>query len=146
MSTIAPDISKLTPMQRAWLTAYKGEAAGNAMRAARLAGYKRPQQSGDQVKKRLESLGYLDPEQLSNPEIMPIEQIRQWWVDVFTGAADGGPSGPVPWAQRVKASELLAKSMGGFIDRVEHSTDTGAVRLVLELPDNGRREDDGEDE
>lgn len=52
--------------------------------------------------------------------------------------------GEQPMRERLKASELLAKSEGDFLERVEHSG-TGLAEIIIEarnrvirIPDNGR--------
>jgi phage terminase small subunit len=105
---------RLTEKQRRFVEAYMGEAAGNGTRAAELAGYQ-----GN--RRTLESIG---SENLRKPEIVramtqrvaddPVVADRklrqQFWSDVMRDV-------DVELRWRLKASELLGKSQGDFVER-----------------------------
>lgn len=59
---------------------------------------------GEQIKE--------EQEEIKSKQIKSVEEIQEWWAEMMenTGAKD---------ADRIKCSELLAKSQGAFIDKVE---------------------------
>ena len=105
----------LTPKQRAFVKAYRGQAKGNATEAARLAGYKHPRQMGSENLTKPDIQQALGTTPTSNPRIASPERIREWWSGVFEGREE--PDAKL--SDRLKAAELLAKSGGMFIERRE---------------------------
>ena len=107
---------KFTQKQQRFIDAYMGEAAGNATEACRLAGY----EGNDNV------LGVQGYDNLRNPKIAKeIERLVQespliasrtdrqrFWTEVMS-------SSECEMKDRLRASEILGKSQGDFIDRVE---------------------------
>lgn len=59
---------------------------------------------GEQIKE--------EQEEIKSKQIKSVEEIQEWWAEMMenTSAKD---------ADRIKCSELLAKSQGAFIDKVE---------------------------
>ncbi|QDG49310.1 terminase small subunit [Persicimonas caeni] len=123
-------MTKLTEKQRRFVEAYLGKACGNATEAARIAGY-----SGDDD--TLSSTGY---ENLRKPQIQEaidertdedplvadrIDRQRFWTGVMYDPNAT--------MSDRLKASTLLAKSQGDFVDRTitEHK---GEVTYKLDVP------------
>ena len=104
----------LTPKQRAFVKAYKGQSRGNATEAARLAGYKQPEKMGYQNLQKLAIRSALGPDITSNPRIASPERLQEFW----TGVLEGGEL-DAKMNERLKASELLAKCQGMFIERKE---------------------------
>ena len=53
-----------------------------------------------------------EQEEIKSKQIKSVEEIQEWWAEMMenTNAKD---------ADRIKCSELLAKSQGAFIDKVE---------------------------
>ena len=49
--------------------------------------------------------------------IASIIDIQQFWTNIYQGKVDDGEY-PAKLSDRIKASELLAKSKGGFLDKV----------------------------
>lgn len=122
--------TNLTEKQRRFVEAYMGEACGNATEAARLAGY-----SGDDD--TLSSTGY---ENLRKPQIQKaidertdddplvadrMDRQRFWSAVMYDATAS--------MSDRLKASTLLAKSQGDFVERTitEHR---GEVTYKLDIP------------
>ena len=109
---------KLTARQRRFVEVY----TGNATEAALAAGYS---------PKTAHSIG---AENLKKPEIMKAiraregkrmskaiatrEQRQQFWTDTMNDDGQG-------MRDRLKASELLGKSEGDFLERLEHSGNVG---------------------
>jgi phage terminase small subunit len=118
----------LSPRQQRFVELYVGNG-GNAMRAAADAGYKRPQQQGAE---NLEKPGIRNAiKALTQPDhdrrIATAEERRRFWSAVLRGEGTDGDGNPPKWADRLKASELLGKSSGDFIDRVDATT-----RIIVE--------------
>lgn len=118
----------LTPKQKLFVQYY----CGNATDAARKAGYK-----GDEgvlsvvgfdnlrnprIAKAIQSR----QEKVSRPHIMSREERQAFWTEVLK-------SPEADMKDRLKASELLGKSEGDFLDRVKLSGDVAEpVRFVIE--------------
>lgn len=107
---------KLTAKQMAWIDYYK--QGKTATEAARLAGYK-----GENLNRvGHENLTKLDKyirdrdALLERPRIADMQEINAFWTEVIRDKEGD-------MKDRLKASELRARSMGAFLDRVEHSGD-----------------------
>lgn len=125
----AAEAPALTEKQRRFVEAYMGEAAGNATEAARIAGY-----TGDDVTLRVTA-----HENLTKPNIREAIESRidadplvatrfdrqRFWSRVMAGKELDGDK-PAQMRDRLKASELLARSQGDFVERVEHTGKDGA--------------------
>ena len=104
----------LTEKQRRFVEAFMGEAAGNATQAARLAGYR----GNDHTLKSIatENLSKLviaeaiEKLQKSDPLVMNRKERREFWTRMALDPE-------VENAVRIRASELLAKASGDFIER-----------------------------
>lgn len=89
---------------------------GNAYQSALKAGYS--EQTADKKSYALlqkpEIQEYLEKQRakMDKTNIMTIEQIQEFWTNVIT-------NGKYDIKDRLKATELLGKSLGSFIDRVE---------------------------
>lgn len=115
---------KLTAKQQAWIDYYK--AGNTAAEAARLAGYKANsnnsyQSIGSENLRKLAEF-VADREQiLETPRIADMQEINEFWSRVVRDESIGIQF-------RLKASELRARSAGGFVDKLDIST---AVPVVL---------------
>lgn len=58
-------------------------------------------------------------EEILTPKIKSVREIQEWWSEVMTDET-------TDIKDKIKASELLAKSQGGFIDKVEVGGSIGA--------------------
>ncbi|MFW6086155.1 MAG: terminase small subunit [Myxococcota bacterium] len=132
---MSKDSKKLTEKQRRFVEAYLGEACGNATQSARLAGYK-----GNNNTLRVVGAENLAKPAIQEaiasarekaPPVMTPDRIRAWWM-ARMGDPDFGA------AARIKASELLARSIGMFVDRVEHSGAGGGPiqTALIKVPAN----------
>ena len=68
-------------------------------------------------------------ENIRQDHIKSIEEVQQWWSSIIDNTEEGTKD-------RLKASELLVKSKGGFMDRVEvtgHKKDPFDELTVEEL-------------
>jgi phage terminase small subunit len=105
--------SGLTEKQRRFCEAYSGNG-GNALAAARSAGYRQPvPQSNENIKKpiiqkAIESLRLTT----TSLAIMTRRERQELWSAMIRDES-------IPTMARLRASELLGKSQGDFIDRQE---------------------------
>lgn len=100
--------------QRAFCEAYL--VSGNAAEAAREAGYspKTARSIGQRLLTNVDVQEYLDQrnQEISAARTAQVEEIRQFWTATMRdGTAKAG--------DRLKASELLAKTYGAFLERVD---------------------------
>jgi phage terminase small subunit len=110
----------LTPIQKAFCEAYA--KSGNGMQAAIDVGY-----SEQYARKRLKSIlespavteylkelnGVMEAKNISS-----IEEIQQFWTNMYLGKIDDGDY-PAKLSDRIRASELLMKAKGGFLEKME---------------------------
>ena len=112
----------LTPRQKKFCDEYM--LCGNATQAAIRAGYseKYAGQNADKVLKNTNVKEYLSyfQKKVEQKTIKSVEEVQQWWSSIIDNAEEGTKD-------RLKASELLVKSKGGFIDRVELDADVSPI-------------------
>ena len=107
--------SGLTERQRKFCEAFAGNG-GNALQAARSAGYSNPDPEGarqigkDRIRQALESLRLTT----TDSAIATREERQQLWSSMIRDES-------LTPTERMRASELLGKSQGDFIDRQELS-------------------------
>lgn len=130
---------ELSERERRFVEAYLGAAAGNGAEAVRLAGYRaRPDNAkriayelmrSRRVRDALERLADEDPLTMRRVEL------RRWWTACVRGeSVEGTPAPPLDLSarDRLRASELLARSSGMLIDRHALSApDGGPVRVEV---------------
>ena len=108
----------LTPRQKKFAEHYA--ASGNATEAARLAGYKGSDNQlavqGAENLRKPKIAAYLEAltAQASVARIATVEELREFWTATLR---DGGHE----MKDRLKASDMLGKSLGVFIEKREHS-------------------------
>lgn len=122
-------MDKLTAKQRAWIDYYKaGETATNA---ARLAGYKAKddnayQSIGSENLRKLADYVADRDELLDRARVADMAEINAFWSDTMRDdTAD--------IKDRLKASELRARSIGAFIERREI---IGSQTITVKLLDD----------
>ncbi|MCM1220619.1 MAG: terminase small subunit [Lachnospiraceae bacterium] len=106
---------KIKPQLKLLVLNYLGKCGGNKVQSAIEAGYS-PTYAKKQSYKLFarkdvqEYMAYIQTKEGSVAKgIMELEGIQEWWSDVMR---DGGAR----YADRIRASELLAKSKGAFKD------------------------------
>ena len=120
--------SGLTEKQRRFCEAYSGNG-GNALAAARSAGYSNPDPEGarqigkDRIRQALESLRLTT----TDNAIATRQERQELWSSMMLDDA-------LPTMARLRASELLGKSQGDFIDRTEitGSVTVSAISTILQ--------------
>jgi phage terminase small subunit len=119
---------RLTPRRQRFVEEYLANG-GNALQAAKAAGYAHPDPEGARllgnarIRDAIKALTKPDHDR----RIATAEERRRFWSAVLRGEGTDGYGNPPKWADRLKASELLGKSSGDFIDRVDATT-----RIIVE--------------
>ncbi len=102
--------------------------SGNATEAALAAGYseKNVGQNAGKTLKNPNVIKYIAKlnENTRTEAIASITDVKEFWTTVLESSEEEMP-------HRLKASELLVKSQGGFLDKVEHSGET--VQRVINV-------------
>lgn len=119
----------LSAKQKAWIDYYK--QGHSATEAARLAGYKAKNDNSFQSigSENLRKLAFFvtDREEvLESPRIAAMEEVNEFWTNVMRDEAQ-------EMKDRLKASELRARSAGGFVENVniKGQLNTGQLENVL---------------
>jgi phage terminase small subunit len=118
----------LNERERRFVEAYMGAAAGNATKAARLAGYS-TNTADKHASRLLRKVGIqqaIDQRAKTDPAVWTREDRLRFWTAVASGRAGFAKAS---LRDRLKASELLGKSQADFVERVEHS---GKLTLLEE--------------
>lgn len=124
-------MGKLTAKQRAWIDYYK--QGKTATEAARLAGYKPDNAKviGAQNLTKLNQYISDRDELLDRDRVADMQEINAFWSDTMRdNTAD--------IKDRLKASELRARSIGAFIERREI---VGAQTITVKLLDDDEMKD-----
>ena len=111
--------------QRRFVEAYAGEASGNATEAARIAGYRSPNTQGPRLLSNIAVQEALTVISESDSLVATREERQRFWTHVMN-------SSEYDIRDRLRASEILGKSQGDFIDRVEAET---AHTVIVEYID-----------
>ena len=121
---------KLTPKQQAFADYYI--QTGNATEAARMAGYK-----GKNLNKvASENLTKLDIKQyiaekqkvLEGYRMANMEEVREFWTETMRNSENH-------MRDRLKASEMIARTSGAFLDKVEVKA-TGEQTITVTILDD----------
>lgn len=127
-------LDALTAKRRAFVLAFIGEARGNATEAARRAGYAHPDPEGARLlgDARVAAAVEALRAPVEREAIATVDELRAMWTKwARTGAVERVIDGervtePLHQREMIKASELLARSQGAFIDRAEVTGKDGA--------------------
>lgn len=116
----------LTERERRFVEAYMGEAAGNATKAAMLAGYSRKtaRQIGARLLTKVDIKSAIDARAECDPAVSNRTDRQRFFTHVMRD-----PS--VAMKDRLKAAELLAKSQGDFVKKIEF-VNPPPFRLILD--------------
>lgn len=118
----------LLPKQKAFVEHYA--ACGNATEAARMAGYRTPNQQGAEnlVKPGIQAALKAIADKVSSKRIADATERQEFWTAVMRG--DKGHESEMK--DRLKASELLGKVQQDFVDKLEVThKDPPGVRMVV---------------
>lgn len=124
-------MDKLTAKQRAWIDYYK--QGKTAAEAARLAGYKGNNSDviGSQNVVKLSKYIADRDELLDRDRVADMQEINAFWTDTMR-------NDKADIKDRLKASELRARSIGAFIERREI---VGAQTITVKLLDDDEMND-----
>ena len=123
----------LTEKQRRFCEAYS-ENGGNGTKAAEAAGYAQPaEQAYENLKKpditkAIESLR----EETTTNSILSRAERQAFWTRVIRGEVMEPDGKPPAIRVRLRASELLARSQGDYLDRAEISTGPNLAEILNE--------------
>ena len=123
----------LTEKQRRFVEVYSSNG-GNALDAARVAGYRQPHPQGAEnmqkptVRAAIEALR----EETTTSAILSREERQKYWSRVIRGEEMEPDGKPPAIRDRLRASELLAKSQADFLDRTEISTGPSLAEILNE--------------
>lgn len=141
-------LDKLTPKRRAFVLAYCGEAKGNATEAARIAGYAKPHPEGAQLLRKPTVRDTVNALRIPAEEarVATVMELREMWSAIARGEVDdvavtqgGVVAVPASLAARMKATELLGKSQGAFLERREVTGAGGAPLQITLSVDEARK-------
>lgn len=68
-------------------------------------------------------------DEIKSKKIKSIEQIQEWWSEILDDEE-------VDRGHKIKCSELLVKSQGGFIDKMKLEGSVDVVNINIELSDD----------
>jgi phage terminase small subunit len=119
----------LTERERRFVEAFMGTCAGNGAKAAIKAGYARgsAKVTASRLLTKANVRAAIAARTQADPAVADRETRQRFWTQVMDGR---GRFTKVGMKERLKASELLGKSQGDFIDRHEHSGKDGAPIVV----------------
>jgi len=112
----------LSPKQKAFCETYASNG-GNATQAARVAGYKKARQMGSENLSKPDIQQYIAhlTDKVSDERVAIMTERQEFWTSVLRGEEASGTDSEgndvFDMKHRLKASELLGKSQGDFIDR-----------------------------
>lgn len=126
----------LTERERRFVEAFMGPAAGNATKAAELAGYSKKSASriGYRLSRKVQVRKAIEDRADNDPKAATREERQRFWTDVMLGRAPFTEAG---MRDRLKASELLGKSQGDFVDTHVH-TGPGGKPIETRVTFGGR--------
>ncbi len=122
----------LSERERKFVEAFMGPAAGNATKAAQLAGYsvKTARKQGSRLLTKGHIRAAVQQRAVDDPAVWTREDRQRFWTAVARGADGGYPEASL--RDRLKASELLGKSQADFIERHQLEGDRlGAITRIL---------------
>jgi hypothetical protein len=127
-------LDDLNPRQRRFVELVAtGMAAG---RAYEQAGYSargdKADQSASRLSRNAKVCEALAEVQASTTKIADAAERQQFWTDVMRGV--GNPD----MSHRLKASELLARKGGDFIERRDVNLSSDGLQVLVTVPDNSR--------
>lgn len=117
-------MKSLSERERCFVEAYMGQAAGNATKAAIAAGYsqKTAASIASRLLRKVKIKKAIKTRVKADPKAATREDRQRFWTNVMDGT---GKFAKVGMKDRLKASELLGKSQGDFVEHHEHSGPDG---------------------
>ena len=119
-----------------------GQAAGNATEAARLAGYSGSESAlgvtGHDNLKNPKIAKAIKQRQDSDPAIATREERQRFWTEVMNNPQ-------ADMKDRLRASEILGKASGDFVERHEHTGANGGPMVVRGIDFTPLGDEDADD-
>ncbi len=111
-------------------------ASGNATGAARAAGYRHPEQQGCRLLRNVQVARALRDlaDRERSAAVIDREQRQAWWSAIVRGEVAGPDGEPPSIAERLRASELLGKAQGDFLERREETHHVGGRLKIVQVP------------
>jgi phage terminase small subunit len=122
MKTSTDAKPQLMERERRFVEFFMGEAAGNATKAARLAGYAK-NTAEHQAARLLRKVGIraaIEARASNDPAVATREERQRFWTAVLRGT---GAFARTTMKDRLRASELLGRSQADFVER--HQLEAG---------------------
>jgi len=130
---------KLTPKQQKFADFYI--QTGNSTESAIRAGYSKNTacEMGYENLRKPHILNYVNErnESLESSRIADMKEIKEFWTRIVRGEELDRDEETLLAKDRLKASELIAKTNGAFLDRVEHS---GVVEINIDIEEDDSNE------
>lgn len=122
---------RLSEKQRRFVEEYLSRAKGNGTQAARLSGYSGNDRTltaiaGENLRKPC-IIKAIEERVKSDPRIADRKRRQLWWSSIMAGELEDFDS-----KDRLRASELLGKTQGDFIQRVEVENSSDRERQEAE--------------
>ncbi len=119
---------QLSERERRFVEFYMGEAAGNATKAASLAGYSRKtaRKQGSRLLTKGHIRAAVEERAQSDPKVANREDLQRWWTATYLNPK-------LTYRDRLKASELLGKSQAVFMNRHELDAGAGLVDVLAAM-------------
>jgi phage terminase small subunit len=129
-----PKVSGLSEKERRFVEAYMGAAAGNAAEAVRLAGYKNKTAQaaatqGSALLRKPHIAAAVLKLQESDPLVATRKERQEFWTKAFRGELPDFDS-----KDRLRASELLGKASGDFLERIANPDGSPLGPAVFVVP------------
>ena len=112
---------RLSEKERRFVEAFMGKAGGNGTKAALLAGYAANGAAVQSTRllRKAKIQAAMQNRQDADPLVATREERQRFWTAMMKRAEDHKCE-DATHQDRLRASELLGKSSGDFIDRIEH--------------------------
>lgn len=137
--------SKLTPKQKAFCVEYikSGNATQSYMAVYNVKNENTAAVNATRMLRNAKVIDYLQKyaNKLDQKRIASIEEVQEWWTKIFTGKVKVADI-----KDRLKASELLVKSRGGFLEKVSLTNENDIKEIKISFvdkskPKTGREQD-----
>lgn len=123
--------ANLSERERRFVEAYMGKAAGNATKAAILAGYSKAtaRKQGSRLLTKGNIQAAIAARAKDDPAVSDREERQRFYTSTMRNPKVG-------WKDRLKAAELLGKTQGDFIKRVQFEN-VPPFQLILDGDGSG---------
>jgi phage terminase small subunit len=134
-------VKPLSERERRFVENYMGAAAGNATKAAILAGYSKKSAAriGYRLSRKVQIRQAIDERVKNDRLVWTREQRQAFWTKVASGA---GSYAGTSMRDRLRASEILGRSQADFTDNINNpGADALAAAIKADLAAHGEHHD-----